>query len=405
MSNLLKEIQAGAAGLAEELVALRRDFHQHPELSNEEERTGRKVAGYLENLGLEVRRGLAGAGVLGILRGARPGKVVAFRADMDALPLTEKVDVSWRSRTPGVMHACGHDFHLSIALGAAKLLTGLRDRLAGEVRFIFQPAEEISSKEEDSGAARMVAAGVLEDPPVNAVLALHVAPHLEAGHIWYCQEVVMAGAERLVLTVTGKAAHGATPHRGVDAILTAAQFITQLQGVLAQGRDQRRAAVLTFGTITGGVRFNILAEQVTLEGSLRYLEEAVRREVLEGARRLAQGLSRATGADIRLDSRSIYPILKNDPDLAEKAVGVLRRVFEAPRLKKHLPAMGSEDFSYFARKSPAFYFFLGVRPPGGKGHALHSPEFNPDEAALPWGLKAAAGLLACLSEPEFIWPG
>ncbi|MBM4275258.1 MAG: amidohydrolase [Deltaproteobacteria bacterium] len=400
MEKILAEIEILARQMEDEVIALRRDFHMHPELSHEEERTARVVAGHLRDLGLEVTTGIAGHGVVGKLTGARPGQAVAWRADMDALPLKEKVEVPWRSRTPGVMHACGHDFHLAVALGAARLLSRLKDRLAGEIRFIFQPAEE-APKDGTSGAPGMVAAGVLDNPRVAAVAGLHVAPNLEAGHVRYHREEVMAGACHLTLTVIGKPAHGATPHRGVDPILVSAQALGLIQSFLAQRIDARHPVVLTFGTISGGSRFNILADKVVLEGSLRYLQDGVRREVEEGLNRKFAGLALATGARIELEARPIYPVLRNDPRLTDQAVAVLRRVLGPERLKSHFPAMGSEDFSYFAAQVPAFYFFLGVKPPGKKPQALHSPHFNPDEAALTWGLKAAAGLMAGLSEPEF----
>jgi amidohydrolase len=399
-NDLLKEIAGLAEGLTGELTARRREFHQYPELSHQEERTAWTVAKYLQDLGLEVQTGIAGHGVVGRLAGRRPGKTVAFRADMDALPLTEKVQVPWRSQLPGVMHACGHDFHLSVALVTARLLSAIRDRLAGQFRFIFQPAEEGPPRGEDSGAQGMVRAGVLEHPGVDAILALHVAPNLDAGQFRGSPEVVMAGADRLILTVTGTPAHGATPHRGVDPILVSAQTLTLIQGFLAQRIDARHPVVLTFGRIAGGERFNILAETVTLEGSLRYLQESVHQDVLAGLRRQLAGLAQATGARIELNADSVYPILKNDPALSARALEVLRQLFGPKRLKLNQPAMGSEDFSYFANLVPAFYFFLGVRTPGTQGQALHSPKFNPDEAALPWGLKAAAGLMAALAEGD-----
>jgi amidohydrolase len=400
MKDLLAVIKAQAQEMAGELIALRRDFHQHPELSHQEERTARVVADYLRDLGLKVGTGIAGHGVVADLTGAHPGRTVAYRADMDALPLQEKVQVPWRSQVEGVMHACGHDFHLSIALAAAKLLSGLKDRLAGRCRFIFQPAEESPVPDGESGARAMAQAGVLEEePPVAAILALHVAPNLAAGHLRYGSEVVMAGADRITLTITGKSAHGATPHRGVDPILVSAQVLNHIQAFLAQQLDPRAAKVLTFGEISGGNRFNILADQVTLTGSLRYLQENSRTELLQGLRRLLAGLSQATGAQIELSAGPTYPILKNDPQLSRQAVQILETLFVPQRLKPFRPAMGSEDFAFFAARVPAFYFFLGVRPPGSRGgQDLHSPEFNPDEAALPWGLTAAAGLLAALSE-------
>jgi amidohydrolase len=400
MMELLEEIKVRARGLAEAVVTLRREFHQHPELSHQEERTARVVADYIRDLGLAVRTGIAGHGVVGVLQGGRPGRAVAWRADMDALPIAEKCKLPWRSQVEGVMHACGHDVHLAIALGAARLLSEIKDRLAGQYVFIFQPAEEGPPKG-DSGAKGMVAAGVMDNPKVAAVCALHVAPNLDAGHIRYGPGVVMAGADRIILTVTGKSAHGATPHRGVDPILVAAQVLNHIQGFLAQRIDTRSPKILTFGRIQGGNRFNILAAEVTLEGSLRYLQESVRQEVLSGLRQQFAGLSQATGAEIKLTVEPLFPMLRNDPDLTGQAVQVLQTLLGGRRLKLLHPAMGSEDFPYFAARAPGFYFFLGVRTPGDRGQALHSPHFNPDEAALPCGLTAAAGLLACLGEPEF----
>ncbi len=400
MMALLEEIKARAQDLKTELIARRREFHQHPELSHQEEHTARVVADYLRDLGLAVTTGIAGHGVVGVLKCGRPGRAVAWRADMDALPINEKVRLPWRSQVDGVMHACGHDFHLSIGLGAARLLSSLQDRLAGQYVFIFQPAEE-GPPVGDSGAKGMVAAGVLDNPKVAAVCALHVAPNLDVGHIRYGPGVVMAGADRIILTVTGKSAHGATPHRGVDPILVAGQVLNHIQGFLAQRIDARSPKILTFGRIQGGNRFNILADEVVLEGSLRYLQESVRQEILTGLRRLFAGLAQATGAEIKLTMEPLFPMLSNDPELTDQAVQVLQTLLGPKRLKLLHPAMGSEDFPYFAARAPGFYFFLGVRTPGGRGQALHSPEFNPDEGALPCGVTAAAGLLACLAEPEF----
>jgi amidohydrolase len=398
--DIWQEISELAEELADEVTRLRRDFHQHPELSHEEERTARVAAAYLAGLGLTVETGIAGHGVMATLKGARPGRVVAYRADMDALPMVETVEVPWRSQMDGVMHACGHDFHLSLALGAAHLLSRIQDRLAGTYRFILQPAEEGPPRGNKSGAQGMVAAGVLDNPRADAVLGLHVAPTLDVGNIRYGRDVVMAGSEHLVITVTGKSAHGATPHRGIDPILVSAQALTQIRAFLSQEVDSRHPVVLTFGRIEGGNRFNILADKVTLEGSLRYLEDRVRQQVIIGLKRHLAGLAKATGAKIDIAHMSIYPVLRNDPGLAERSVKLLRELLGPKSLQLHHPAMGSEDFSYFAAKVPGFYFFLGVRTPGARGQALHSPEFNPDEKALPFGLKAVAGLLAALAEDQ-----
>jgi len=392
-----EEIKSLAESLTDEVTGLRRDFHQHPELSHREERTARVAAAYLQNLGLEVETGIAGHGVAATLKGAQPGRVIAFRADMDALPIREAVEVPWRSKHEGVMHACGHDFHLSLALGAARLIGRLKDRLAGTYRFILQPAEEGPPQGRATGAQGMVAAGVLDKPRVDAILGLHVAPTLDVGNIRYGKDVVMAGSDHLTITVTGKSAHGATPHRGVDPILASAQALTQIKAFLSQEIDTRHPVVLTFGRIEGGNRFNILADKVILEGSLRYLTDAVRLQVITGMKRHLAGLAKATGAKIELVHTPIYPILRNDPRLSDLAVRLLGRILGAKSLQVHHPAMGSEDFSYFAAKVPAFYFFLGVRTPGTRGQALHSPEFNPDEKALPFGLGAVAGLMAALA--------
>jgi amidohydrolase len=395
-----QEIKGLAESLTEEIISLRRDFHQHPELSHQEARTARVAAAYLKNLGLKVESGIAGHGVAATLTGGRPGRAVAFRADMDALPIGETVEVPWRSQVDGVMHACGHDFHLSLALGAARLLSLLKDRLAGTYRFILQPAEEGPPQGRSTGARGMVAQGVLENPRVDAILGLHVAPTLDVGNIRYGKDVVMAGSDHLVITVTGKSAHGATPHRGLDPILVSAQGLIQIKAFLSQEIDTRHPVVLTFGRIEGGNRFNILADKVTLEGSLRYLTDAVRLQVIAGLKRHLAGLAKATGAKIELVHTTIYPILRNDPGLADTAVKLLGQFLGSKSLQVHHPAMGSEDFSYFAAKVPAFYFFLGVRTPGTRGQALHSPEFNPDEKALPFGLKAVAGLMAALAEEK-----
>ena len=400
MVELSKEIERLAVDLTDELTYLRRDFHQHPELSHREERTARVVASYLKNLGLEVQSGIAGHGVVGTLVGPRPGRVVAFRADMDALPIGETVEVPWRSQVEGVMHACGHDFHISLALGTARLLSHLQDRLAGTYRFIFQPAEEGPPQGGETGARGMVAAGVLDTPPVEALLGQHVAPTLDVGHIRYGRDVVMAGSDHLTIKVLGKSAHGATPHRGLDPILVSGQALTQIRSFLSQEVDARHPVVLTFGRIAGGNRFNILADKVTLEGSLRYLQDSVRQQVIIGLKRHLAGLAKATGAKIELAHTTIYPILRNDPGLADRAAKLLRQLLGPKSLQVHQPAMGSEDFSYFAAKVPAFYFFLGVRTPGTRGQALHSPEFNPDEKALPFGLKAVAGLMAALAREK-----
>ncbi|MBM4289393.1 MAG: amidohydrolase [Deltaproteobacteria bacterium] len=386
-----------AEALFPEVQRLRRDFHQHPELSNQEARTGRVAGEYLAALGLTVTTGVAGHGVVADLVCPHPGPTLAYRADMDALPIQEKPGQPWCSRHPGVMHACGHDVHLAIALGAAKLLSEFKDSLAGRFRFILQPAEEGLPPGTVGGAELMVQQGVLADPPVAAIMALHVAPRLEVGRLGFCPDIVMAGAEQLRLEILGRQAHAATPHHGVDAIVVTAQALTLLQSVLSQGKDARQPAVLTFGTIAGGSRFNILADQVALEGTLRYHDLKVREGVLGRVHRLLEGLCAGAGARYRLESQSLYPILVNDPDLTRVALDILRPLFGPQGLVQLRPVLGSEDFACYAQKIPGFYFFLGTRSPDGEDQTLHSPDFDPDEQALTVGLTAAAALLTGLS--------
>ena len=394
MMQLLEAIKARAQGLEKELVARRRDFHQHPELSHQEERTGEVVAAYLRDLGLTVKTGIAGHGVVGVLQGGRPGRAVAWRADMDALPIAEKVKLPWRSQVEGVMHACGHDFHVSIALGAARLLSEFKDRLAGHYVFIFQPAEE-GPPVGDSGAKGMVAAGVLANPKVAAVCALHVAPNLDVGHIRYGPGVVMAGADRIILTVTGKSAHGATPHRGVDPILATAQVLNHIQGFLAQQIDARSPKILTFGRIQGGNRFNILADEVTLEGSLRYLQESVRQEVLNGLRRQFAGLTQATGAEINLTVEPLFPMLKNDPELTGPGGAGPPGPAGAEAPQAAAPGHGERGFPLLRRPGAGLLFFPGGSHPRRPGPGPPLPPLQPRRsrpALRPHGRRGAVGL-------------
>jgi amidohydrolase len=391
------QIARRAQTLFPELQRLRRDFHQYPELSNQEDRTGRVAAQYLAALGLEVTTGVAGHGVVADLICPKPGPTIAYRADMDALPIAEPPDKPWCSQNPGVMHACGHDFHLAIALGTAALLAELRQDLAGRVRFILQPAEEGLPPGIVGGAHLMVQEGVLDHPPVQAIVGLHVAPMLPVGQLGYSPDIVMAGADQLQLEIRGRQAHAATPHHGVDAITVTAQALTLLQAVLSQGKDARAPAVLTFGTIAGGSRFNILADQVVLEGTLRYHDPKVREALLDKAHRLLEGLTAGTGSRYRLESQSLYPILQNDPHLTQEALEILRPCFGPTALIQMRPVLGSEDFAFYAQKIPAFYFFLGTRSPGADNQTLHSPAFDPDEDALTTGLTAATTLLASLN--------
>ena len=280
------------------------------------------------------------------------------------------------------MHACGHDFHMAIALGAARLLSEFKDRLAGQYVFIFQPAEE-GPPEGDSGAKGMVEAGVLDNPRVAAVCALHVAPNLDVGHIRYGPGVVMAGADRIILTVTGKSAHGATPHRGVDPILAAAQVLNHIQGFLAQRIDTRSPKILTFGRIQGGNRFNILADEVTLEGSLRYLQESVRQEVLSGLRQQFAGLSQATGAEIKLTVEPLFPMLRNDPDLTAPGGAGAPDPAGRKAPQAAAPGHGKRGLPLLCRPGAGFLFLPGGSHPRGPGPGPPLPSLQPRRSRAP----------------------
>ncbi len=396
----MTRLAAAAQALFPEVQRLRRELHRYPELSNQEERTGRFVAEYLRGLGLTVRERVAGHGVVADLPGARPGPTLAWRADMDALPISEPPDKPYASCHPGVMHACGHDLHMAIALGAARLLRDWQGELSGQVRFLFQPAEEGLPPGVLGGAPLMIREGVLQDPPVAAILGLHVAPMLAVGQLGYCPDIVMAGADQLRLEILGRQAHAATPHHGVDAIVIAAQALTLLQAVISQGKDARSPAVLTFGTIQGGCRYNILADRVVLEGTLRHHDAKVRETVLSRVHRLLEGLMAGTGARYELTSQAIYPVLRNDPELGQRAVALLQEQFGAAAVVPLRPVMGSEDFAFYVQVIPGFYFFLGTRGPGVESQTLHSPDFDPDEGALTVGLTAAALLLFGLARGQ-----
>jgi amidohydrolase len=390
--SLHELISSRTQALFPELQRLRRDFHRHPELSNQEERTGRVAAEYLTGLHLEVQTGVAGQGVVADLICSQPGPTIAWRADMDALPIPEPPNKPWSSQNPGVMHACGHDFHVAIALGTAKLLSDLKDSLVGRFRFILQPAEEGLPPGTLGGAELMVKLGVLDQ--VAAIAGLHVAPNLAVGQLAYCSGIVMAGADQLLLEIGGRQTHAATPHHGIDAITLAAQAITLVQAVLSQGKDARSPAVLTFGTISGGSRFNILADRVTLEGTLRYHDPQVRADLLDRVHRLLEGLTAGSDGRYRLESQSLYPILFNDPEFTQQALQLLQPIFGPKALITVRPVLGSEDFAFYAQKIPGFYFFLGTHGPGAKPQTLHSPDFDPDETALTIGVTAAAAILA-----------
>ncbi|MBI4917806.1 MAG: amidohydrolase [Acidobacteria bacterium] len=392
--DLAARIRVETQAIEQELIRTRRAFHQHPELSNREVETGREIARRLRALGLSVRAPVAGTGVVAELAGALPGPLVAWRADIDALPIEERVDVPYRSASPGVMHACGHDVHITVGLGAAEVLSRLRDRLAGRVRFIFQPAEEGPPAGEPGGAPLMIAEGVLADPVPAAIFGLHVMPTRRAGEVGVRSGGIMAAADRFTIRVHGRATHGSTPHDGIDTVWVAAQVVTALQGVVSRENDARRPLVVSVGSLHAGNRFNIVAGEAVLEGTVRTLDEATHAAARERISRVLDGVCKAHRATCELDYEEINPVTNNPAPLAVPSFEALRRGLGAGAVQDAEPIMAAEDFAHYGRHVPAFYFFLGVgNPEKGLTSYVHTATFQPDEAAIATGVEAACLLL------------
>lgn len=391
-----QRIEREAEALREALIAQRRDFHMYPELSNREERTARVIAQKLRALGLDdVRTGVSRHGVVALLKGARPGPTVALRADMDALPIEETLPVPYRSRHPGVKHACGHDVHMTVALGVAEVLSRMRDEIAGAVKFIFQPAEEGAPEGEESGAAQMIREGALENPRPVAILAFHVDPLLEVGKVGYVAGPALASSDSFTIRVIGQRVHAAWPHQGIDPVVVAAECISALQTIRSRRLDPTEAMVLSIGSIHGGNRHNILADEVLMEGTLRTHSEQVRERAMALVSELVGGVARAHGAraEVRWSTRSTPPTV-NDRALVEACLPSLRRLLGEANVVERRPVMGAEDFAFYQREIPGAMFWLGVgNPARGITTMLHTAEFDVDEASLVVGVKAMANLL------------
>ena len=388
------EIKAAAERIAPRVVAVRRDLHAHPELSNREERTGHFVAERLRELGLQVRYPVAKTGVVAVLRGAKPGPAVALRADIDALPIEEKTGLSFASQAKGVMHACGHDAHTAMLLGTAEVLASMKESLPGTVVFLFQPAEEGAPEGEEGGAPLMVKDGALDDPKVDAVFGLHVGSWASVGQAGWTDGPIFASSDTFTIEVAGKTAHGAQPHTGLDPIPIAAEMVEALQLIVSREIDGRQPRVLTIGRIQGGTRFNIVADKVTMDGTMRTHDATVRAEMKARMARTVKGVAEAHGttATLRFLDEGNPPTV-NDAALAhEVAVPALQRVFGAGAVRVE-PQMVAEDFPAYGQKAPYFYFLLGTKNDAkGIASVNHSATFDVDEDALPLGVRALATL-------------
>ena len=396
-------IDAAADRILPKVVAWRRDFHEHPELGNSEVRTGKIVADELRSLGFEVKTGVAKTGVVGLLRGALPGPVVALRSDMDGLPVAEEVDLpfksnvttQWAGQQTGVMHACGHDNHLAILLGTAHVLAGLKAQLAGSVKFIFQPAEEGPPPGEEGGAALMVKEGVLNDPRVDAIFGLHVFPY-ETGTLAWRSRGIMAAGDRIEITVTGRQTHGAQPWAGVDPIVIGSQIVLGLQTLVSRQVDLTLApAIVTIGAFNGGNRHNIIPNEVKMIGTLRTYDKGMREVLIERIKRTASLIAQSAGATAEVTFGQGLPVTYNDPALTARMDATLRRVGGSKIVPDVSPSTTSEDFSFFQQQVPGVFLFLGVTPkgtPASDVYANHSPRFFADEAALITGVRALSNL-------------
>lgn len=380
-----------AQNIASQIVSWRRYFHRHPELSFQERETARKISHILESLGLEVRTGVAGTGVVGLLGGSRSDAAVALRADMDALPLQEATGREFASLNPGVMHACGHDAHMAMVLGAAVILAQERDRLPGAVKFIFQPGEE----KPPGGAKLMIEEGVLEDPPVKAIYGLHVHSQFPPGTVAVKEGPVMAAVDNFTVRIRGRGGHGSSPHLGIDAIVVACEVVLALQTIISRSSDPLQPVVLTVGTIKGGEKENIIAGEVELSGTVRTLDSALRANIKERFEQVVTGVTSAHGATYELEYLAAYPVLYNNDRLLEILRSLDLRALGIDGLSSlPAPSMGGEDFAWYAQKVPALYLFLGARPSPGEAYNWHHPSFDIHEGVLPTGAALLAALAA-----------
>ena len=403
-NDLHAEIDRAAAAGQAQVVAWRRDIHQHPELSNREFRTAELVAGHMRSLGLEIATGIAKTGVVAVLTGGKPGPVVALRADMDALPVVEqtglpfasKVTSTYLGREVGVMHACGHDAHVAILMGAATVLSGIREQLPGTVKFIFQPAEEGAPPGEEGGAELMVREGVLRNPDVDAIFALHVFQSSAVGTASYRPGGTMASAQSFNIEVIGRQSHGARPWAGVDPIVAGAHIVTALQTIVSRRVDITVSpAVVTVGTFHGGVRSNIVPDKASLSGTIRTYDAKTRNLIHRLVREVATSVGGSLGAEVEVTIDPGVPVTYNDPDLTAAMVPTLARVYGKDNLSVAERVTGAEDFSFFQQEIPGFYFFVGARPahvPAEDAVPNHSPYFDADEDALLPGVRAMASL-------------
>jgi len=403
----VESLKQASKQVESKVIDWRRDFHEHPELSNREFRTSEIVAAHLKSLGLDVTTGIAHTGVKAVLKGSSPGSVVALRADMDALPIVERVDVPFASKVTtnyngaetGVMHACGHDAHTAILMGIAEVLTDMKDQLKGTVVFIFQPAEEGAPFGEEGGAELMIKEGVLENPNVDVIFGLHMASALEAGKIGYKPGPLLAGVSDFRIDVHGKGSHGSTPWTSVDPIATSAQIINSIQTIVSRNVNiTENPAVVTVGAIQGGNRSNIIPENVEMLGTIRVFSDQDEQLVYDRLKLISENVATSAGAQATLTVpySSHYPVTINDEELAAEMLPTLQNTIGKENVQLMKAITGAEDFSFYAREIPGLFFFLGGMPPGqdpAKATPHHTADFYLDESGFVNGVQAMTNLV------------
>ncbi|MFL3045009.1 MAG: M20 family metallopeptidase [Candidatus Neomarinimicrobiota bacterium] len=383
------------------IIDLRHQIHQYPELGNREYKTAKLVAKHLRSLGIKVETDIAHTGVVGVLKGNKPGPVVAVRADMDALPVTEETDLPFKStvkttyldKEVGVMHACGHDIHTSVQLGVASVLASMKRSLPGTVKFIFQPAEEGPPPGEEGGAELMLKEGVFDNPKPSAVFGLHTHAALEVGELGLTIGPAMAAVDQFIITIKGKQSHGAYPHKSVDPIIMATEVVTAFQTIRSRSLSPLEPSVVTVGIIRGGERFNIIPEEVHLEGTVRTYDPEVQDMVEKRMNEILKGITLAYGGSFELNYDRGTPATINDPELCKQMIPTLERVVGKDNLKMMDPVMGGEDFALFANEVPGIYYRLGVVKPGTTSGWIHTPTFRADDSSLEVGIRAMSNLV------------
>jgi amidohydrolase len=395
------EIAAAVEQFAPQAIEYRHQIHQNPELGNREVETAALVAAHLESLGIPVQTGIAHTGVVGVLEGGLPGPVVAVRADMDALPVTEDtpypfastVRTTYLGQEVGVMHACGHDIHVAVQMGVASVLASMRDEIPGTIKFIFQPAEEGPPPGEEGGAELMVQEGVLEDPRPQAIFGLHTFAELEVGTIGFTVGPALAAVDHFRITIQGQQAHGAQPHLSVDPVVMASQAVMALQTIRSRNVYALEPSVVTVGMIHGGERFNIIPAQVRLEGTVRTYSPEVRDTVERRMDEILAGITQAGGGSYVLDYERGTPATINDAELADMMLPTVTRLVGEENFEELDPTMGGEDFAYFANEVPGFFFRLGQVAPGTTSGGHHTPTFQADDSSVPIGMRVMTALL------------